>query len=37
LCDAFAQADTVADAQRAVMVAPWRRDGWEALGDLTGS
>lgn len=34
LCDAYAQADTVADAQRAVFVAPWRREGWEALGEV---
>ena len=33
LCDAYAQAGTVGDAQRAVMTAPWRREGWEALVD----
>jgi superkiller protein 3 len=34
LSDSFAQAGTVADAQRAVFVAPWRREGWEALVEV---
>ena len=33
LCDAYAQAGTVADAQRAIITAPWRREGWEGLAD----
>jgi superkiller protein 3 len=36
LSDAFAQAGTIADAQRAIMVAPWRREGWEALVESVG-
>ena len=31
LCDAFAGTGGVGDAQRAVMVAPWKREGWEGL------
>jgi superkiller protein 3 len=31
LCEAFAQAGTVADAQRAIFVAPWKNIGWDAL------
>ncbi|GME51107.1 Antiviral protein [Neofusicoccum parvum] len=36
LAQAFAGAGTVADTQRAVMCAPWRAEGWNALGECIG-
>ncbi|KIW02841.1 uncharacterized protein PV09_05898 [Verruconis gallopava] len=33
LCEASAQAGTLGDAQRAIFMAPWKREGWEALLD----
>ncbi|EPS26932.1 hypothetical protein PDE_01872 [Penicillium oxalicum 114-2] len=31
LCQAYAQAGTAEDGFRAIMVAPWKKDGWEEL------
>jgi superkiller protein 3 len=37
LSQAYAQAGTATDAFRAIMVAPWRKEGWEELNDgITG-
>ncbi|OJD35987.1 translation repressor antiviral protein ski3 [Diplodia corticola] len=36
LAAAFAGVGTVADAQRAVMCAPWRAEAWGALADVVG-
>jgi superkiller protein 3 len=34
---AFAGVGTVGDAQRAIMLAPWLKEGWEALADAFGA
>ncbi|CZR57610.1 related to SKI3-antiviral protein [Phialocephala subalpina] len=34
LSEAFAGTGKVGDAQRAVMLAPWNNDGWDALGGV---
>ncbi|KAH8693970.1 putative translation repressor/antiviral protein Ski3 [Talaromyces proteolyticus] len=31
LCKAYVQTGTIGDSMRAVMVAPWRKEGWEEL------
>jgi superkiller protein 3 len=36
LAKAFAGTGTVADAQRAVVLAPWHQDGWNTLADTVG-
>jgi superkiller protein 3 len=33
LCQAYAQTGEIRDSLRAIMVAPWRRNGWGGLGD----
>ena len=33
LCQAYAQTGKIGDSLRAIMVAPWRRNGWGCLGD----
>ncbi|KAJ5594172.1 uncharacterized protein N7459_000380 [Penicillium hispanicum] len=37
LSQAYAQSSKVGDAFRSIMVAPWRREGWEALGHTLSS
>ncbi|KAJ5780523.1 Tetratricopeptide-like helical [Penicillium paradoxum] len=34
---AYAQTGKASDALRAIMVAPWKRSGWEELGHIDGS
>jgi superkiller protein 3 len=36
LAHAFAGAGTVADAQRAMVLAPWDVIGWETMADALG-
>lgn len=31
LCHAYAQTNKISDSLRAIMVAPWKKDGWESL------
>lgn len=31
LCEAYVQTGTISDSMRAIMVAPWKREGWEEL------
>ena len=37
LSQAYAQSGKMGDAFRSIMVAPWRRDGWESLEDTVSS
>ena len=36
VADAFAGTGSIADAQRAIMVAPWAKSGWESLLEALG-
>ncbi|KAE8548695.1 hypothetical protein EYB25_009076 [Talaromyces marneffei] len=33
LCTAYVQTGTIGDSLRAIMVAPWKTDGWESLNE----